>query len=95
MKHLSSVGVAVGVAVCLGTTQGASQTPSGSDRVLQAIWNEGMGSSQLYPLAQALLDSIGPRLTGSPGQMAAQEWAMAKYRSWGPCPFSASRYTSP
>ncbi|HQW66042.1 MAG TPA: M20/M25/M40 family metallo-hydrolase, partial [Gemmatimonadales bacterium] len=30
-----------------------------------------------------LLDSIGPRLTGSPGYMAAADWAVKTYASWG------------
>src|SRR5690606_17777300 len=44
---------------------------------------EGYQRSQLMPLAQTLLDSIGPRLTGSPGQEAAHRWAVAKYAEWG------------
>ena len=40
-------------------------------------------SSQLEPLAQALFDSIGPRLTGSPGLRSAQEWMIARYAQWG------------
>ncbi|HEX2077313.1 MAG TPA: M20/M25/M40 family metallo-hydrolase [Longimicrobium sp.] len=54
-----------------------------SDPVLRAIWSEGMERSQLEPLAQALIDSIGPRLTGSPGQQAAHEWAAAQLAGWG------------
>ncbi len=44
------------------------------DPVLQAIWDEAMNNSELESLAQALLDSIGPRLTASPGIEAAQDW---------------------
>lgn len=54
-----------------------------NDRVLRAIWTEGMERSQLEPLAAALIDSIGPRLTGSPGQRAAHEWAAAQLGGWG------------
>ncbi|HEX6038756.1 M20/M25/M40 family metallo-hydrolase [Longimicrobium sp.] len=54
-----------------------------NDRVLRAIWDEGMQRSQLEPMAAALLDSIGPRLTGSPGQRAAHEWAAARMSAWG------------
>jgi hypothetical protein len=54
-----------------------------NDRVLRAIWDEGMQRSQLEPMAAALLDSIGPRLTGSPGQQAAHAWAVAQLSSWG------------
>lgn len=53
------------------------------DAALAEIWREGQQNSQVRPLAQALLDSIGPRLTGSPGQKAAQDWAVEKYRQWG------------
>jgi hypothetical protein len=50
-----------------------------------------MDNSQLYPLAQALLDSIGPRLTGSPEQKQAIDWASAVYRKWG-IPARAEQY---
>ena len=42
-----------------------------------------MNSSQFEPLAQALLDSIGPRLTASPGMERAQDWAVNTLRGWG------------
>ncbi|HEU4456539.1 MAG TPA: M20/M25/M40 family metallo-hydrolase [Longimicrobium sp.] len=54
-----------------------------SDPVLQRIWEMGMNRSQLEPLAQALTDSVGPRLTGSPEFANARRWAMGKYREWG------------
>lgn len=53
------------------------------DPVLRAIWEEATSRSRLEPLAQALLDSIGPRLTGSPGMERAQDWAVRVLRSWG------------
>lgn len=62
---------------------GAAQGVPGGDPVLDAIREEAMQRSRLEPLAHALLDSIGPRLTGSPGQRAANEWAVAMYASWG------------
>jgi hypothetical protein len=34
-------------------------------------------------LSQVLLDSIGPRLTGTPGMSAASDWVIREYRSWG------------
>ncbi|HEX2202507.1 MAG TPA: M28 family peptidase [Longimicrobium sp.] len=54
-----------------------------TDPVLQRIWAEGMTRSRVEPLAQALLDSIGPRLTGSPEQDAAHRWAVDTYGGWG------------
>ncbi|MDH3456167.1 MAG: peptidase M28, partial [Gemmatimonadota bacterium] len=53
------------------------------DPVIRAIWEEGMERSHTYELAQALLDSIGPRLTGTPGQLAANEWAASMLQRWG------------
>ncbi|HET6679601.1 MAG TPA: M20/M25/M40 family metallo-hydrolase [Gemmatimonadaceae bacterium] len=58
----------------------AAQT---GDPVADRIFRVGMDSSQVQPLAQALLDSVGPRLTGSPGITAASDWVMSKYRAWG------------
>jgi carboxypeptidase Q len=47
--------------------------------------------SQVARLAQVLLDSIGPRLTASPGHQAAVEWLQQQYRGWG-VPVRAERY---
>jgi hypothetical protein len=60
-----------------------SQTPASNDPLIQKIWVEGRDKSQLYPLAQEFLDSIGPRLTGSSEQKRANDWALASYRKWG------------
>jgi carboxypeptidase Q len=60
-----------------------AQTFATSEPVLEAIWEEGMERSQVYPLAQVLLDSIGPRLTGTPQQHAAHDWAVSTFESWG------------
>ena len=51
--------------------------------IIRAIWAQGMEEgSQVERLAQALIDSIGPRLSGSPGQRAAMEWAVSMYEDW-------------
>lgn len=60
-----------------------AQTFATSDTVLRAIYDEGMHHSQVFPLAQALFDSIGPRLTGSPGMDRAQAWLLSRYAAWG------------
>src|SRR5688572_19309778 len=60
--------------------------------VIGRIWNEGMTErSQAARLSQTLLDSIGPRLTGSPGMEAASRWVISKYQSWG-IPARAEQY---
>ena len=67
------------------TAQGFQQ-PSGfavEDPVLRRIWAIGNDSSQLPHLAQVLFDSLGPRLTASPGMNAAQSWLVATYTAWG------------
>lgn len=53
------------------------------DPVLRRIWSAGMDSSQLPSLAQVLLDSLGPRLTGTPGMEGAQNWLLRTYAAWG------------
>src|SRR5687767_7161455 len=62
---------AMGAALAAGPA--AAQEWQTNDPVLRAIWEEGTQRSQLEPMAQALMDSLGPRLTGSPGQAAAQQ----------------------
>ena len=51
--------------------------------ILRRIYALGMDSSRAEMLAQVLFDSLGPRLTGSPGMEAAQDWAVNTYKSWG------------
>jgi hypothetical protein len=75
--------LSIAALVVLAARSSAAQSFPTNDPVLRRIWSVGMDSSQTYLLAQALLDSVGPRLTGTPGQRAANEWATAKYRSWG------------
>src|SRR3990172_6896727 len=53
------------------------------DPVIRAMWTEGMERSQTERLAQVLLDSIGPRLSGTPNYQAAVDWVLATYASWG------------
>ena len=72
------------------TTTTAAQGPFGQpsgfaveNPILRRIWAIGMDSSQLPRLAQVLLDSLGPRLTASPGMEAAQNWIVATYAAWG------------
>jgi len=75
---------------CVGTGPALAQEffvrPTGfaiENPVLRRIWALGMDSSQTASLAQVLLDSIGPRLTASPGMEAAQDWLLRTYARWG------------
>jgi carboxypeptidase Q len=68
----------------LGSAPLAAQSFPTEDAVIKRMWAEGMAEgSQAYRLAQTLMDSVGPRLTASPGHQAAIDWAMRLYRSWG------------
>jgi hypothetical protein len=50
----------------------AAQSFPTPDPVIRRMGTEGMEQpSQAYRLAQTLMDSIGPRLTGSPGHQGA------------------------
>jgi hypothetical protein len=51
--------------------------------MVEAIVKEAMENSQLENLAHELLDSIGPRLVGTPEMKQAGDWAVARYKSWG------------
>lgn len=70
-------------ALALCAAPAAAQTFRNDDPVIRHMWSEGMEHSQLEQLAEPLLDSIGPRLTGSPALAAAENWLVAKYQSWG------------
>ncbi|MEO5824478.1 MAG: M28 family peptidase [Gemmatimonadales bacterium] len=54
-----------------------------TDPVIQRMYAEGMARGQAGTLAQVLFDSIGPRLTGSPGYHRAADWMTKMYSSWG------------
>jgi len=60
-----------------------AQTSASSEAAIKQIWSLGRDSSQAPKLAQTLLDSLGPRLLGSPDMRAAQRWAVQMLGSWG------------
>ncbi len=60
----------------------AQAMPTG-DPVIKKIWDEGMQRSQAMSLIQILSDSIGPRLTGTPGIKRGSDWLVSTYRTWG------------
>jgi carboxypeptidase Q len=55
----------------------------GNKAVVDNIMAEGTNNSQIEKLAHELLDGIGPRLVGTPQMKQANDWAVAKYKSWG------------
>src|SRR5688500_20334969 len=73
----------IGSLLALFALPAAAQLYTSPDPVIRAIWNEGMDNSQLPRMAQALLDAVGPRLTGSPGVRAGNDWLVKPYASGG------------
>ena len=64
-------------------TEVAGQSFPSDDPVIRMIWEEGVERSQVYELGQVMMDSIGPRLTGSPAMAGANDWALARFAEWG------------
>jgi carboxypeptidase Q len=60
-----------------------AQTFRSADTVIKKIWQLGMDQSQTERLAQVLMDSIGPRLSGSPGFQSSVEWLEKTYQGFG------------
>ncbi|MDH3205907.1 MAG: M28 family peptidase [Gemmatimonadota bacterium] len=75
--------LAASILLCGTPSEGEGQSLATDDPVLRAIWEQATDGSQLEPLAQTLLDSLGPRLTGSPGMERAQDWAVRTLQNWG------------
>ncbi len=71
------------VAVTTNPAPVAAQVLPTNDPVLQRILEVGTVGTQADRIAQALLDSIGPRLTGTPGMERANDWSVALIQSWG------------
>jgi len=61
----------------------SAQTFRVNDPVLREMWTQGMEQSRAAQFAQVLMDSIGPRLSGSPGYDAAGTWLERVYRELG------------
>ena len=84
-SHLARIaaGAALSLAFVLPSAAAGAQSFPTADPVLRRIWALGMDSSETYRFAQVLTDSIGPRLTGTPGQRRGNDWLVATYRQLG------------
>ena len=82
MKIRTSAAFSVVAALMAAAPLAAQNFPT-DDAVIRAIWNEGMDNSQAWTIGQAMLDSIGPRLTGTPAVDRGNEWARAVMTGWG------------
>jgi carboxypeptidase Q len=74
---------AIALALAAVASAAGAQSYATSDPIIRQIYTEGMNNSQAYKLSQVLSDSIGPRLTGSPGIKRGNDWLVATYKSWG------------
>ncbi|MFD2588820.1 M20/M25/M40 family metallo-hydrolase [Croceitalea marina] len=61
----------------------SAQPSDKAKEIASQIVNEANENSQLENLAHELLDVIGPRLVGTPQMKKANDWAVAKYNTWG------------
>lgn len=67
----------LGMMFCSSLTFAQSGKP-----VIDAMMKEETSNSQLEKMAHELFDGIGPRLVGTPQMKQANDWAVAKYKSW-------------
>ncbi|MCL7937867.1 MAG: M20/M25/M40 family metallo-hydrolase, partial [marine benthic group bacterium] len=81
--RVSTVIVPAILALGLSASPAPAQDHTVADPVIQAITEEGLERSRLESMARALLDSIGPRLAGTPEYDAAADWVAGRYREWG------------
>jgi hypothetical protein len=76
--------VAILLATSLSSTRAADAQTFRTDAApLRRIWEEGMTRSRAERLAQVLMDSIGPRLSGTAGYAAATDWLLRTYEALG------------
>jgi len=81
LHRLTTCSIALAGITAVARPARSQDNPAG-DPVVQKIYDEGMKHSQAARLAQVLMDSIGPRLTGSPANRAANDWLLRTYKAW-------------
>ena len=70
-----------------------AQTFRSPDPVVRRMWQVGMQESQVERLGQTLIDSIGPRLSGTAGFTNAGKWLQQTYQRFG-IPVREEKYGS-
>ncbi len=65
--------------LCSAAALSAQVDTAGAGRILDQALNH----SEVMPNLQHLADVIGPRLTGSPAMLRANEWTAAQFRGYG------------
>ena len=69
--------------LALGLVLSTSLFAQKDNPTVQALIKEATTNSQLETLAHEITDVLGPRLVGTPQMQAANDWAVAQYKSWG------------
>ena len=82
MRPTRLASIAAACIAAWSTSAVPQDNPTG-DPIVQRIYDEGMHRSQAARFGQVLMDSIGPRLTGSPANRAANDWLLRTYAAWG------------
>lgn len=82
-RPVSPIAVLVASILLWAPTSTRAQTFPTDDPVVKAMWEAGMENSHTQQLAHELMDMIGPRLSGSAGLEAAQDWLVDTYSTWG------------
>ncbi|QOV93384.1 M20/M25/M40 family metallo-hydrolase [Novosphingobium sp. ES2-1] len=76
--------VATGVAaIALCATAAPVFAGPAEDRLIAQLLDEGLNRSDAMETASELMDRIGPRLTNSENHRKAEDWAAAKFASYG------------
>src|SRR5882724_2743458 len=84
LKRYNAILLAALISLASGAAVSAQGPQEKFDQdAISKIKEEGMKHSQVMDTLSYLTDVPGPRLTGSPGIRAAQEWAKQKLASWG------------
>lgn len=83
----SGVGIGIAAAIGLGLvfSPATADTPPPANYLaeISAIRNEGLQGSLVMDHLSWLADVYGPRTHGSPGLLAASDWALARASEWG------------
>jgi len=80
MRSLLSLSIIAALSV---PTMSSAQTFRSPDPVIKRMWQVGIEQSHLERTAQVLIDSIGPRLSGTPGFANAVTWLENTYNGLG------------
>lgn len=76
-------GAASAAAIALCTFAAPAIAGPAEDKLIAQLLDEGLNRSDAMEIASELMDRIGPRLTNSENHRKAEDWAAAKFASFG------------